>query len=179
MAMTMSRLLIPTIGLLHLALAEPASAQQAISPPEARQAAESIPDASNKAFEPRAPAGLAARSAEGYVPAPSHIAVPMEPDLTAIILVCSAALARPDCTVTSATDMLAGLDANTPIECLMNSEALIAQSGLASQLEKDQYLKVECVRKETVAGALQHSNDDPPSLVHSTYAPHPSAGPSP
>jgi hypothetical protein len=105
--------------------------------------------------------------------------MPMEPELTATILVCSAALARPDCTITTATDMLVGLGANTPIECLMNSEALIAQSGLASQLEKDQYLKVECVRKETVAGALQHSNDDPPSLVHSTYAPHPSAGPSP
>ena len=179
MAMTMSRLLIPTIGLLHLALAELASAQQTISPTEARQAAESNPDASNKAFEPRAPAGLAARSAEGYVPAPSRIAVPMEPDLTAIILVCSAALARPDCTVTSATDMLAGLDANTPIECLMNSEALIAQSGLASQLEKDQYLKVECARKETVAGTLQRSNDDPPPLVHSTYAPHPPAAPAP
>ena len=179
MTTTISRLLILTIGLLHLALAEPASAQQAISLTEARPAAESIPDASNKALEPRGPAGSAARSGEDYVPAPSHITMPIEPELTAIILVCSAALTRPDCTTTTATDMLMGLDANTPIECLMNSEALIAQSGLASQLEKDQYLKVVCVRKETVAGALQRSDDDPPPLVHSTYAPHPSAGPLP
>ena len=179
MAMTTSRLLIPTIGLLHLALAEPASAQQAISPTEARPAAESIPDAPNKALEPRGPAGSTARSGEDYAPAPSHITMPIEPELTTIILVCSAALARPDCTLTTATDMLVGLGANTPIECLMNSEALIAQSGLASQLEKDQYLKVECVRKETVAGALQRSNDHPPPLVHSTYAPHPPAAPSP
>jgi hypothetical protein len=34
--------------------------------------------------------------------------------------------------------MLAGLDANTPIECLMNSQALVAQSGLVHQLEKRQ-----------------------------------------
>src|SRR5215470_18833466 len=103
----------------------------------------------------------------------------MQPGITALILICSAVLAKPDCTIDTATDMLVGLDANTPIECLMNSEALIAQSGLASQLEKDQYLKVECVRKETVAGALQRSNDDPPPLVHSAYAPHPPAAPSP
>jgi hypothetical protein len=177
--MTMSRLLIPTIGLLHLALAEPASAQQAISPTQARQAAESIPDASNKALEPRGPAGSAARSAEGYVPAPSHIVVPIEPDLTAIILVCSAALARPDCTVATATDMLAGLDANTPIECLMNGEALIAQSGLASQLEKGHYLKVVCVPKETVADAVQRLDGDPPPFVHTHYVLRPPVTPSP
>ena len=50
----------------------------------------------------------------------------MQPGITALILICSAALAKPDCTVDTATDMLAGLDANTPIECLMNSQALVA-----------------------------------------------------
>ena len=104
----------------------------------------------------------------------------MQPGITALILICSAALAKPDCTVDTATDMLAGLDANTPIECLMNSQALVVQSGLASQLEKDQYLKVVCVPKETVAAILRHSDHaNPPPSVHSTYALHPPAAASP
>ena len=105
----------------------------------------------------------------------------MEPGITALILICSVVLANPDCTTDTATDMLVGLDANTPIECLMNSEALVAQSALAPQLEKDQYLKVVCVPKETVAGILGHFGDDndPPPFVHSTYALHPPAAPSP
>ena len=82
----------------------------------------------------------------------------MEPSITAIILICSAMLGRPDCTIDTATDVLQGLDANTPMECFMNSQALIAQSGLAPQLEKDQYLKVVCVPKETVADVIRHSH---------------------
>ena len=105
----------------------------------------------------------------------------MSPGITALILICSAVLAKPDCTTDTATDMLVGLDANTPIECLMNSEALVAQSALAPQLEKDQYLKIVCVPKETVAGILEHmgDDDDPPPFVHSTYASHPQAAPPP
>src|SRR5215472_7954122 len=103
----------------------------------------------------------------------------MQPGITALILICSAALAKPDCTVDTATDMLAGLDANTPIECLMNSQALIAQSGLALQLEKDQYLKVVCVPKETVADAVQRLDDNPPPFVDTTYLPHPPVAASP
>src|SRR5215470_12981781 len=94
----------------------------------------------------------------------------MQPGITALILICSATLAKPDCTVDTATDMLTGFDANTPIECLMNSQALVAQSGLEHQLEKDQYLKVVCVPKETVAGILQRLDDNPPPFVHSTNA---------
>ena len=103
----------------------------------------------------------------------------MQPGITALILICSAALAKPDCTVDTATDMLAGLDANTPIECLMNSQALIAQSGLAHQLEKDQYLKVVCVPKETVAEAVRRLDGDPPPLVHTPYVLGPPVAPSP
>jgi hypothetical protein len=63
----------------------------------------------------------------------------------------------------------------------MNSEALVAQSALAPQLEKDQYLKVVCVPRETVAGILQRmgDDDDPPPSVHSTYALHPPPAPPP
>ena len=50
--------------------------------------------------------------------------------ITSVILICARALLPQDCTVDSATDMLEGLDANTPIECLMSSQALIVQSAL-------------------------------------------------
>ena len=76
----------------------------------------------------------------------------MQPGITALILICSAALAKPECTVDTATDMLAGLNANTPIECLMNSQALIAQSALLSADKAvDHYLKVICLPSRDVA----------------------------
>ena len=78
----------------------------------------------------------------------------MEPGITAIILVCSAMLPKPECTIDSATDMLVGFTANTPIECLMSSEALIAQSALGPGLGKDEYLKVICVQTKRVAEIL-------------------------
>jgi hypothetical protein len=78
----------------------------------------------------------------------------MEPGITAIILICSAMLPKSECTIDSATDMLEGLAANTPIECLMSSEALIAQSALGPGLGKDQYLKVICVQTTRVAEIL-------------------------
>jgi hypothetical protein len=79
----------------------------------------------------------------------------MEPGITAIILICSAMLPKPECTIDSATDMMEGLTANTPIECLMSSEALIAQSALGPGLGKDQYLKVICVQTKRVAEILR------------------------
>jgi hypothetical protein len=79
----------------------------------------------------------------------------MEPGITALILICSAGLPKSECTIDTATDMLEGLKANTPIECLMSSEALIAQSALGPGLGKDQYLKVICVQTKRVAEILR------------------------
>ena len=79
----------------------------------------------------------------------------MEPGITALILICSAGLPKSECTMDTATDMLEGLKANTPIECLMSSEALIAQSALGPGLGKDQYLKVICVQTKRVAEILR------------------------
>jgi hypothetical protein len=73
----------------------------------------------------------------------------MESGIVALILICSAALPRPECTIDTATDFLRGLGANTPIDCLMCSQALIAQSALAPLLEKENYLKVVCVQKKS------------------------------
>ena len=75
----------------------------------------------------------------------------MQPAITAVILICASTISRPDCTVDTATDMIQGFDANTPIECAMNSQALIAQSALGPGLGNDQYLKVICTQKERAA----------------------------
>jgi hypothetical protein len=79
----------------------------------------------------------------------------MEPGITAIILICSATLAISDCTIETATDMMQGLDANTPIECAMSSQALIAQSALRHGLDEGQYFKVVCVQKGEAVQALR------------------------
>jgi hypothetical protein len=56
--------------------------------------------------------------------------------------------------------MIQGFDANTPIECAMNSQALIAQSALGPGLGNDQYLKVICIQKERVAEIFRVLEDD-------------------
>jgi hypothetical protein len=77
--------------------------------------------------------------------------------ITAVVLVCAATLRIPDCTVDTATDVIQGLDANTPIECLMNSQALVSQSALAPLLKHGQYLKVVCAQKEKLADIMTPS----------------------
>jgi hypothetical protein len=72
----------------------------------------------------------------------------MQPGITALILVCAGTLRISDCTIDNATDMMMGMGANTPIECLMNSQALVAQSALAPLLKNGQYLKVVCVKSK-------------------------------
>ena len=77
--------------------------------------------------------------------------------ITSVILVCASALAPQDCTTDSATDMLEGLGANTPIECLMSSQALIAQSALLPpDKTADHYLKVICLPSREVANLRVH-----------------------
>src|SRR5215813_12831678 len=77
--------------------------------------------------------------------------------ITSVILVCATALPPQDCTVDSATDMLEGLGANTPIECLMSSQALIAQSALLPPDEAaDHYLKVICLPSREAANLRVH-----------------------
>ena len=77
--------------------------------------------------------------------------------ITSVILICATALSPQDCTVDSATDMLEGLAANTPIECLMSSQALIAQSALLPPNEAaDHYLKVICLPSREVVNLRTH-----------------------
>jgi hypothetical protein len=90
----------------------------------------------------------------------SYRGIAMQPGITAIILICASTISRPDCSVDTATDMIQGFDANTPIECAMNSQALIAQSALSPGLGKDQYLKVICVQKERAVETFRVLEDD-------------------
>jgi hypothetical protein len=64
--------------------------------------------------------------------------------------------------------MLEGLAANTPIERLMSSQALIAQSALLpSRVAADHYLKVGCLPTDNIANLQIHDpidvddHDDP------------------
>jgi len=50
---------------------------------------------------------------------------------------------------------------------------------LADQLQKDQYLKVVCVPKETVADAVQRLDGDPLPFVHTPHVLDPPVAPSP
>ena len=88
--------------------------------------------------------------------------------ITLVILICASALLPQDCTIDSATDMLKGLGANTPIECLMSSQALIAQSALLpAGKAADHYLKVVCLPSGKIANLRIHDpidvddHDDP------------------
>jgi hypothetical protein len=100
----------------------------------------------------------------------------MQPGITAIILICASNIARQDCSVDTATDMIQGFDANTPIECAMNSQALIAQSALGPGLGNDQYLKVVCIQKERAAEIFrlledaEDAEDDEDDLGYSLVA---------
>jgi hypothetical protein len=86
--------------------------------------------------------------------------------ITSVILICASALLPQDCTVDSATDMLEGLEANTPIECLMSSQALIAQSALLRpEVAADHYLKVVCLPSRDFANLRLHQTLDPKDVV--------------
>jgi hypothetical protein len=69
---------------------------------------------------------------------------------TALILVCSSQLSIQDCSLDNAIDILNGLQSSTPIDCLMNSQSLIANSGLILDDADgdgipDQIIKIVCV----------------------------------
>ncbi|HZT20050.1 MAG TPA: hypothetical protein VFA23_11660 [Dongiaceae bacterium] len=70
---------------------------------------------------------------------------------TAVILICSAALAMPDCGADNAIDVIRGPEIHSIFGCGFSSQAMIAQTALGPELGKDQYLKVICVEKERLS----------------------------
>jgi hypothetical protein len=72
----------------------------------------------------------------------------MDLGYTALILICSSKLSTEDCSLDNAIDVLNGLRSSTPIDCLMNSQSLIANSGLVPDDGDgipDQIIKIICV----------------------------------
>ena len=74
---------------------------------------------------------------------------------TALILICSSKLSIQDCSLDNAIDVLNGLQSSTPIDCLMNSQSLIANRGLILDDADgdgipDQIIKIICVPRTGV-----------------------------
>jgi hypothetical protein len=68
----------------------------------------------------------------------------MAAGFTVLILVCSASLAVPDCSVQNAIDVVRGPESNSAYGCGLASQAMIASTALGPELGKDQYVKIVC-----------------------------------
>jgi hypothetical protein len=74
--------------------------------------------------------------------------------LNTVILVCSAALTPnlADCSPANAkTTIRVPIEVANPVTCLMQGQALLAQTSLANELGHDDRVKIVCVRREPVA----------------------------
>jgi hypothetical protein len=95
----------------------------------------------------------------GDMPASPHQVAVLAPRLTALILICSAAV-TPDlggCTHKNASaEMRLPAEFANPITCLMHAQAYLAETSLGQDLSSNDPVKIICVRTETAAA----SDDD-------------------
>ena len=78
--------------------------------------------------------------------------------LTALVLICSAAVAADpgDCTRSNAnTVMRVPAEFGNPATCFMQAEAYLAGNSIGRDLDASERVKIVCVRNETVAAALR------------------------
>lgn len=68
-----------------------------------------------------------------------------------VVLVCSSAVARPDCQVETAIDVLVAPEVWTAASCGLQAQAYVAGSGLARNMEEGRYLKILCTRRQVTA----------------------------
>ena len=68
----------------------------------------------------------------------------MAAGFTVLILICSASLAIPDCSVNNAIDVVRGPDSSSIYGCGFSGQAMIASTALGPELGKEQYLKIVC-----------------------------------
>lgn len=69
-------------------------------------------------------------------------------ELLTVALVCAALTSTDACTRDTALDVIVA-PAQSPLQCLMQGQTLVAQSGIASG--PDVYLKLACERRRVVA----------------------------
>jgi hypothetical protein len=83
--------------------------------------------------------------------------------LTALILICSAAIASDpeDCVQKNATTVLRiPAEFANPSTCFMQASAYLAETSLGRELSANDRVKVVCVRSETVAAPMERSKID-------------------
>ncbi|MEM9442132.1 MAG: hypothetical protein AAGA73_16955 [Pseudomonadota bacterium] len=64
--------------------------------------------------------------------------------MKAVILVCAFGMARPDCSVETATNVIQGPEANALAQCGLLGHAHPASAQLVGYLDGDNYVKIVC-----------------------------------
>ena len=78
--------------------------------------------------------------------------------LTALVLICSAAVAADpqDCTRSNAnTVMRVPAEFGNPATCFMQAQAYLAGSSIGGYLDANERVKIVCVRSETIVTAVE------------------------
>jgi hypothetical protein len=72
--------------------------------------------------------------------------------LNVVVLICSLSTQPQDCTSASALATLRGGDANTPMSCGLEAQAMLGRSAL-KPTPGEEYAKIECQRTTTANNA--------------------------
>ena len=78
--------------------------------------------------------------------------------LTALILICSAALTPDlrDCTRDNATAVMrVPAEFGNPATCFMHAQAYLAGSSIGRELDANERVRIVCVRSETITTSVQ------------------------
>ena len=70
--------------------------------------------------------------------------------LSVVVLICSLTIAPQDCTSANAVATLRGGEANTPMSCGTELQAMLGRSAIKPDPEKE-YAKIVCRRQTSVA----------------------------
>ena len=71
------------------------------------------------------------------------------PELLSVALICATSLVAQDCSRDTALDVIVS-PAHSPMECLLNAQAIAAHAGLPGGT--DRYLKIACEHRRTDLG---------------------------
>lgn len=61
-----------------------------------------------------------------------------------LILVCAMGVAQPDCSIATATAVIQGPEAASPMQCGLHGQAYVASTAIAEYMKDGHYLKVAC-----------------------------------
>jgi hypothetical protein len=75
--------------------------------------------------------------------------------LTGLVLICSVAVASPDCTRDNATAVMrVPGEFGNPATCFLRGQAYLAESAIGRELTNNDRVKVVCARKETADASI-------------------------